>query len=67
MVTIQSRIIRKKYKRSSPPYIYRQLLLALPSRHNKVLEPFLKKKLDFAKEVKDGHINISLAELKDRA
>jgi hypothetical protein len=66
MVKIQSRLIRKQYKRSSKPYVYKQLLLPFPARCNRVLEPFLKKKLHFAMDVKDGSISISLAEKKDR-
>jgi hypothetical protein len=65
MVKIQSRLIRKKYKRSNQPYVYRQLLLPLPARFNRVLEPFLKKKLHFTMDVRNGFINISLTEQKE--
>jgi len=65
MVKIQSRLIRKQSKRSSRPYVYKQLLLPFPARCNRVLEPFLKKKLHFIMNVKDGFITISLAEQKD--
>jgi hypothetical protein len=67
MVKIQSRLIRKQYKRGSQPYVYRQLLLPFPVRYNKVLEPFLKKKFQFALDVKDGFINISLTEQRSKA
>jgi len=66
MVKIQSRLIRKRYKRGSRPYIYSQLLLPFPAKCNRVLEPFLKKKLRLLLDVKDGFISINLAEEKNR-
>ncbi len=62
MVKIQSRLIRKQYKRSSQPYVYRQLVLPFPAKYTRVLQPFLKKKLSFVMDVKDGFISINLTE-----
>ena len=66
MVKIQSRLIRKHYKKSNQPYAYTQLLLPIPTRYSKVLEPFLKKKLHFTIDTKEGFINIGLTEHQDR-
>ncbi len=65
MVKIQTRLIRKRYKRGTQPYVYRQLLLPFPAKCNRVLEPFLKKKLHFELDVKDETVSISLTEQKD--
>lgn len=60
MVKIQTRIIRKKYKRSKPPYTYKQHLLPFPLTENQRLQPFLKKRLDIEMKIKDDTINLTL-------
>ena len=64
MVKIQTRTIRKKYKRNQPDYEYKQHLIPVPLAKNEELTPFLKKQLDFDMNIKDDTLNVKLKKQK---
>ncbi len=63
---IQSRKIRKGYKREKDAYNYTQHLLPFPIAQNEELKPFLKKELQFSMSVKDDTIFIALKKPKEK-
>ncbi len=64
MVKIQTRIIRKKYKRNQPEYEYKQHLIPIPLRRNDEMAPFLKQDLDLELGIKDDTVNLKLKKQK---
>ena len=66
MVKIQTRIARKKYKKSQPPYEYKQHLIAIPLSKNKEIAPFLNQQLNFELEIKDDTMNLKLKKEKTK-
>jgi len=66
MVKIQTRIARKKYKKSQPPYEYTQHLIAIPLGKNKEISSFLNQQLDLDIEIKDDILNLKLKKQKSK-
>ncbi len=61
MVRIQTRTIRKKYKRNKPPYTCKKHLLPFPLTQNGNIEAFLKKELNLNMAITDKDtINFTL-------
>ncbi len=67
MVKIQSKKIRKGYKREKDAYNYTQHLMPFPIPQNEELKPFLKKELQFSMSVKDDTLYIALRKPKEEA
>jgi hypothetical protein len=65
-VKIQSKTIRKGYKRSKRQYSYTQHLLPFPTNQNQALKPFLKKELEFKMDAKGDTLNITLTKQKEK-
>jgi hypothetical protein len=65
-VKIQSKTIRKGYKRSKRQYSYTQHLLPFPTNQNQALKPFLRKELEFKMDVKGDTLNITLTKQKEK-
>jgi hypothetical protein len=65
-VKIQSKTIRKGYKRSKRQYSYTQHLLPFPTSQNHALKPFLKKELQFKMDAKGDTLNITLTKQKEK-
>ena len=66
MVKIQSKTIRKGYKKGKREYSYKQHLLPFPIRQNETLTTFLKKELQFEMNAKDDTLNIALKKQKEK-
>jgi hypothetical protein len=64
MVKIQTRIVRKKYKKSQPAYEYKQHLIAFPLSKNEEIASFLNQQLNFELEIKDDTMNLKLKKQK---
>jgi hypothetical protein len=65
-VKVQSKTIRKGYKRSKRQYSYTQYLLPFPTSQNQALKPFLRKELEFKMGVKGDTLNITLKKQKEK-
>ena len=65
MVKIQSKTIRKGYKRKKDAYNYTQNLMAFPIARNEELKLFLKKELQFSMSVEDDTLHIALRKPKE--
>lgn len=64
MVKIQSKTIKKGYKRKKDAYNYTQNLMPFPIARNEELTTFLRKELQFSMSVADDTLHIALKKPK---
>jgi hypothetical protein len=64
-VKIQSRTIKKRYKKGKREYRYKQHLLPFPTKQNENLKPFLHRELQFKMNAKDDVLNVTLTKEKE--
>ncbi len=67
MVRIQSKTIKKSYKRKKDAYNYTQHLMPFPIPQNNEVTPFLKKELHFSMSVDGDTLYIALKKPKQQA
>ena len=66
MVRIQSKTIKKGYKRKKDAYNYTQHLMPFPIPQNNEVTPFLKKELQFSMSVDGDTLYIALTKPKEQ-
>lgn len=67
MVKIQSKTIKKGYKRKKDAYNYTQHLMPFPIAQNEELTPFLKKELQFSMSVDGDTLYVALTKPKEES
>jgi hypothetical protein len=66
LVKIQSKTIRKGYKKNKGKYNYVQHLMPFPIGQNENLKPFLKQELRFKMNIKGDTLYVELKKQKDK-
>jgi hypothetical protein len=60
MARIQTKKIKKQYKKSKPPYVYSQHMVPVPLPRNDEVTAFLKTDLDFDMKVNGCELDLKL-------